>query len=303
LLHDRRETIQVPENRQPVDLLVVLPVGPDNNGADTIESIFSYASSTSVTILAIDDSRKVETRQFLDTCDERVIVLPSAGYKGIRGALFCSLGQAYKWASEHFDFETLLRIDTDALLIASGSDQDALRIFESCPDVGILGSYRTDCNGNSRDFSVVRRCMQKEYGNRGVLNHQRRRALRAWIVDAKKSGYEIGEHVLGAAAFYNPRFVSAMCGRGYMDNLHIFKDSEISEDHLFSLLSFKCGFKLADYATGGLPMGVRWRGLPDSPENLIKRNKKIIHSVKFWEDMPENEIRSFFAARRNTGRR
>lgn len=291
----------MPDNRQLTDLLVVLPVGPDNNGADTIDSIFCYAAA-SVTILAIDDSRNYETRRFLQTCDNRVIVLPSAGFKGIRGALFCSLGQTYKWARENFDFRALLRIDTDALLIASGSVWDAIEIFASSPDVGMLGSYRTDCNGNTRDFSVVRRCMQKEHGIRGVLNRERQRALRTWIIDAKKSGYEIGEHILGAAAFYNPRFVSAMCQRGYIDDMRIFKDSEISEDHLFSLLSFTCGFRLGDYATGDLPMGLSWRGLPDSPENLIKRNKKIIHSVKFWEDMPENEIRSYFAAKRNAER-
>ena len=152
----------MPDNRQLVDLVVVLPVGPDNNGADTIESIFRYASA-SVAILAIDDSRNAETRQFLETCDSRVIVLPSAGYKGIRGALFCSLGQTYKWAWQNFDFRALLRIDTDALLIASGSEQDALEIFESSPEVGMLGSYRTDCNGSPRDFGVVKRCMQKEH--------------------------------------------------------------------------------------------------------------------------------------------
>lgn len=288
----------MPDNRQLTDVLVVLPVGPDNNGADTIESIFCYASAP-VTILAIDDSRNAETKRFLETCDNRVIVLPSAGFKGIRGALFCSLCQTYKWACENYDFRILLRIDTDALLIASGSVHDAIEIFESSRDVGMLGSYRTDCNGNTRDFSVVRRCMQKEYGIHGVLNRERQKALRTWIIDATQNGYEIGEHILGAAAFYNPRFVSAMCQGGYLDDMRIFKDSEISEDHLFSLLSFTCGFRLGDYATGDLPMGLSWRGLPDSPENLIKRNKKIIHSVKFWEDMPENEIRSFFAARRN----
>jgi hypothetical protein len=301
LLGDRREAVHVPDNRQLTDLLVVLPVGPDNNGADTIESIFCYASA-SVTILAIDDSRSAETKRFLETCDNRVIVLPSAGFKGIRGALFCSLCQTYKWAWENFDFRVLLRIDTDALLIASGSVHDAIGIFESSRDVGMLGSYRTDCNGSPRDFRVVRHCMRKEYGIRGVMNHERQKALRAWIIDAKKSGYEIGEHILGAAAFYSPRFVSAMCELAYLDNMHLFKDSEISEDHLFSLLSFTCGFRLADYATGNLPMGLSWRGLPDSPENLMKRNKKIIHSVKSWGDMPENEIRSFFAAKRNAGR-
>ena len=272
-----------------------MPVGPDNNGADTIESIFCYASSSSVIVLAIDDSKSDETQQFLRTVDKRVIVLPSSGYAGIRGALFCSIAQAYKWACENYDFRVLLRIDTDALVIAGGSEQDALVLFESSPEIGMLGSYRTDCNGDHRDFDVVKRDMRKEYGIRGIKNHARQKALREWIDHAQKNDYQIGEHILGAAAFYNYRFVLAMHENNYLDNVDLFKDSTISEDHLFSLLAFACGFKLGDYATGNLPMGLRWRGLPDSPENLMKRNKKIVHSVKFWQNMTEDDIRAYFS--------
>jgi hypothetical protein len=287
------------KNKQPVELLVVMPVGPDNNGADTIESIFCYASSPSVIILAIDDSKNPETHKFLETTDKRVVVLPSAGYKGIRGALFCSIAETYKWACENYDFRVLLRIDTDALLIAGVSAQDAFVLFESCPEVGMLGSYKTDCNGDHRDFNVVKRSMKKEYGIRGIKNPARQRALRTWINHAKENYYEIGEHILGAAAFYNCRFVTAMYEGGYLDNVHVFKDSIISEDHLFSLLAFACGFKLGDYATGNLPMGLRWRGLPDSPENLIMRNKRIVHSVKFWQNMTEEDIRTYFSGIRD----
>jgi hypothetical protein len=286
------------KDKQLVELLVVMPIGPENDGTDTIESIFRYGPA-SVVVLAIDDSRNVETRRLLEMFDKRVVVLPSAGYEGIRGALFCSIANAHKWACENYDFKVLLRIDTDALLIASGSEQDALKLFESCPELGMLGSYRTDCNGDLRDFNVVKRSMHKEYGIRGIGNYARRRILRAWISDAQKNGYQIGEHILGAAAFYNPRFVTAMCEDGYLDNVNVFKESIISEDHLFSLLAFTCGFKLGDYATGNLPMGLRWRGLPDSPESLIKRKKKIVHSVKFWQNMSEAEIRAFFSDVRN----
>ena len=76
------------------------------------------------------------------------------------------------------------------------------------------------------------------------------------------------------------------------------KSSEISEDFIFSILTMACGYTMGDFSTGNLPMAIRWRGLPDSPENLITRKKKIIHSVKFWKDMDQKTIRAFFAKKR-----
>jgi hypothetical protein len=45
-------------------------------------------------------------------------------------------------------------------------------------------------------------------------------------------------------------------------------------------------------------MGMKWRGLPDSPENLLQRQKKIVHSIKFWQDRSETEIRGYFRSKR-----
>ena len=42
-------------------------------------------------------------------------------------------------------------------------------------------------------------------------------------------------------------------------------------------------------------MGLRWQGLPDSPQNLIKRGKKVIHSTKFWKDINQKSTTNFLS--------
>ena len=288
-------------------LLVVMPVGPDDNGKDTIESIFTYCTS-SVIILAIDDSKNEATATYLKTVDPRVICLPSgnfrkplrrgphlpsAKYKGIRGEVFCNLARAYRYAVDHYSFDMLLRIDTDALIIGPHPEDDALEAFHDDPKIGMLGFYRYDDAGSPRDFGIVGQGMFRETSLLGLRNQPRRKRLNYWIKTAKLYGYDLGEHCLGAVVYQNAATIRAFARSGdlFVDE---FRDSVISEDHLFSLLTIRHGYKLADFATGSLPMGVQWRGLPDSPENLVKRGKKIIHSIKFYKDMSEQEIRVYF---------
>jgi len=277
-------------------LLVVMPVGPDDSGADTIESIFAYCTS-SVIILAIDDSKDAAIRTFLETVDPRVIRLPSAGFRGIRGALFCSIADAYEYALQHYSFDVLLRIDTDALITGPRPEADAIATLLQDPSIGMLGSYRYSYEGKRRNFNIVAQGMFRETSLLGLSNSTRRKRLNGWIQSAKKYGYERGEHCLGAAIYLRPETLHAMHAAG---DLHVreFHDSVISEDHLFSLLTIRHGYKLADFVTGDLPMGIQWRGLPDSPENLLKRGKKIVHSIKFYKDMPQAEIRAYFKKRR-----
>jgi hypothetical protein len=286
-------------NKRHVKLVVVLPVGPDNEGGDTIDSILLYATPD-VRIFAIDDSKKSATRRFLETVDERVTVLQPAG-QGMRGGLWTSVANAYAHIFERYAFDTLLRIDTDALVIGFNPEEDARRFFKEHPETGMLGSYKLDCNGERRDFEVVCARLRTEYGIRGLWNMRRRRVLRAWMKRASRFNYEPGEHILGAAVFMSAACIAAMYEGGYLQT-DVFKESLISEDQLFSLVTIACGYELSDFATGDLPMGLRWRGLPDSPENLVRRQKKIVHSVKYWQDMNQDAIRQYFAKARHHDR-
>lgn len=271
-----------------VDLVVVMPVGPDNSGVDTIESVLHYCTP-SVIVLAVDDSRLPETASRLNSIDPRVVRLASSGFPGIRGGLFVSLAAAYRHAVEHYRFQTLLRLDTDALVIGANPEADARAAFDDDPQVGMLGSHRIHADGSERSFKPAVTLISREAGIRGISEFHRWRVLRGWLRDAARHGYELGEHALGAASFQSYACVRAIADAGHLDRAGVMKSSGISEDHLFGILTYATGFGIGDLASGRRPLGISWRGLPDSPNDLVLRGKKIIHSVKN-DALPEAEI-------------
>ena len=200
--------------KEHIKLAVVLPVGPDHEAADTIDSVFVYATPD-VRMFAIDDSRNPATRRFLETVDPRITVLHPAG-EGNRGGLWTSLARAYAYIFERYTFDTLLRIDTDALIIGRNPEEDAHRYFNAHPETGMLGSYRRDCNDEPRDFGVVSSRLRAESGVRGLRNIRRRRVLRQWMKRARRFNYEPGEHTLGGAVFVSAACVSAMYEGGFL---------------------------------------------------------------------------------------
>ena len=42
-------------------------------------------------------------------------------------------------------------------------------------------------------------------------------------------------------------------------------------------------------------MAVQWKGLPSAPEDLLRAEKLVTHSVRSWGEMSEQEIRGYFA--------
>jgi len=58
-------------------------------------------------------------------------------------------------------------------------------------------------------------------------------------------------------------------------------------------------FDIGEMGSGDLPFGVFWKKLPASPEQLLLRKKKVIHSTRSWENMNEYDIRGYFADVRN----
>jgi len=161
----------------------------------------------------------------------------------------------------------------------------------------MLGSHRIHADGSVRDFRPAAVLIEREARLRGISEMTRRRVLRGWLRKAARQGYELGEHALGAADFQSYECVRAMSDAGHLDRSHVLGNSAISEDHLFGILTYATGFTIGDLASGDRPLGVSWRGLPDSPAGLVSRGKKIVHSVKN-DSVSEADIRSFFKARR-----
>jgi hypothetical protein len=115
---------------------------------------------------------------------------------------------------------------------------------------------------------------------------------------AVANGYVAGENVFGGAYFVSADCLARLREAGFLPDYRL-RNAYLQEDHLFSLLVKAIDLDFGDLATGDLPFACRWSGLPDSPTNLVGKRKKVVHSTRYWGDMTEDEIRSFFRAQRH----
>lgn len=281
-----------------VKLVVVIPVGPNLRFdfiVDTLESVRCYMRSE-YKIIIVDDSG-TDVGATLQRDDPALDVVRSAGQQGIHGGLYVGTSLGFQHALDRYDFSVLLRLDTDALIIGPHPEDDAIAFFRDHPEVGLLGSYRFGFDGGWRDFTPPRQQLLRELGLRHRFSKphlwKQGRYLRKTVRTAVSHGYEYGEHCLAAATFYSVGCVKALSDRHMLGREEL-KTSKLGDDHLFGLLVVAAGFKMADFATGDLPLAVRWRGLPCSPGELLKQKKKVTHSTRYWEDLNEEQIREFF---------
>ncbi|HTI98509.1 MAG TPA: glycosyltransferase family A protein [Dongiaceae bacterium] len=288
----------------PTSLVVVIPVGPfcgEQYICDTIESIRHYTAPDH-RIIILDDSGK-ETGAAIQKEFAGLDVLKTERNLGKHAGLYLNLSRGLIHASKKYAFQVLLRLDTDALIIGANPEQDAIACFKQHPGTGILGSYRTDCNGDSRDFSPPRNKLRKELGWKHLMQAPLHRFAGWYFLHqlyhrALRNGYEPGEHCMGGAYFMSRECVLRLWQGGLLSRPEI-AQSGLEEDHIFGLLIHAVGLRHGDFATGNHPMGLRWRGLPCTPEELRLRGKKIIHSTRFFDQLSEPEIRNVFQAHRH----
>ena len=116
------------------------------------------------------------TAERLRNIDERISVMEAEGH-GIGGGLWTNLARAYKYAVENFEFDVLLRIDTDALIIAKTSRKmKRLKYLNKILPLACLDHIKLivmEMSAASRSTSSLR----KESGIRGILNLKRRKTF------------------------------------------------------------------------------------------------------------------------------
>jgi hypothetical protein len=290
--------------KEKVDLVVVMPIGPQSRPefiADSLHSIRHYVTERHAIIL-VDDSH-TGTGFTIQKMFPGINVLLSGKRYGRMAGLYINLSHAYKYALDNYRFDALLKMDDDALVIGANPETEAIELFTNYPDIGMAGRHFTgkfspDSLGNIHDNSYPRNtllvgtCSWKLI-KRPFVNL----TLRELLFKAIKKGYEIGENIFGGAYFMSERCLAQLDKAGYLPK-YILKQSILGEDHLFSLLLYTIGFRLGDLEKGDLPFGVAWKGLPASPETLYKRGKKIIHSTRYWQNIKEEEIRRYFQQHR-----
>ena len=281
------------------ELVVVIPIGPTCNAeyiTDTVDSILHYTTA-SLKIIFADDSQK-QTGDLLKSIYTNADVVTTAKSMGKLCGLYINLSQAFQHALQHYSFTALLRMDTDALIIGDDPVREAVQLFKQHPDIGIAGQYPLDYNGNEWDkgwprFQLSRFTHILKMWKRPLVNFQ----LRKHYKRAVKHGYIMGESVFGGACFYSNKCLAAMNDAGLLKK-EIFKTLDLEEDHLFAILAKSVGMNFGDLSSGNKPFACAWKNLPASPEQLYETHKKIIHSVRGYNNIKEPEIRRFFRQRR-----
>ncbi|MDR1727501.1 MAG: glycosyltransferase family 2 protein [Acidobacteriota bacterium] len=291
--------------KEQYDLVIVIPVGLNCKVeyiSDTIDSIKHYCLCPHKIIL-YDDSQK-KTGEIIKSKYSDVDILRSKKRHGLWGGLYISLSLAFKYAIDTYSFKVLMRMDTDALITGFNPQVDAIELFEKQPEIGIAGLIRSGLKPKDSFDNVIdnwwprMQILTYAFTWRWIRRPVANRTMRKYAIQAFKNGYEIGENIFGGAYFVSECFLKSLDQYGLLPKFSL-RAVRIEEDHIFSMLAKAIGFEFGDLESGGLPLGVAWRGLPASPEAILRHNKKIIHSTRYWDNLKEPEIRAFFKQARN----
>jgi hypothetical protein len=271
-------------------MVVVVPGGPNDDVADTLRSVLHYADPELIVVIDDTQGRGIGLKH-----PKLVEILPAASTHRDLGGLWVNLSKAFRYAVENTEFDLLLRLDADALLLGPGIAEAAGERFQRFPEIGALGAYRISPDGGLRDWASARRALLIELWLRGIRYPSMRRQLRKLM--AASPEYIRGEHALGGAVLYRGDAVREMYRRRLLDSPE-FAHSILGEDFIFGLITVAAGYRTADFSGPEDPLALRWKGLPAAPQELLAKGKLVTHSVRFWADMPEAEIREYFAAAR-----
>lgn len=281
------------------DSVFVIPVGPycrSEYVGDTIESIHHFAPSARV--ILVDDSRRGLGAQL---AEKYQLTVRAARAPGVFGGLYLNLSEGFREALTQ-PFRILVRLDTDALIAGSDFESKAIALFDSDARLGSLGSFHIAYSGvGVRNVRWAQRRVIEYFAFRAWGEPRSARMVLSLIRRAQRQGYKLGESIMGGAAVYRYEAVVAL------DEANLLGRSELAriglhEDHIFGLCLFATGFTLGEFGNrfDDLPMGVKWKGLPADPIELLALGKSIIHSTKEFEGTDESEIRRQFQMARQS---
>lgn len=275
------------------DTVFVVPVGPFCRAefvADTIESIQHFVPRARV--ILVDDSRRDLCVQLAEQFE---LTIRAARAPGVFGGLYLNLSEGFIEALTQ-PFRILVRLDTDALIAGSDFESKAVALFDSDPHLGSLGSFHITFSGlGVRNARWAKRRIITYLVLRAWGEPRSARVVVSLIRRARKQGYKLGDSIMGGAAVYRYEAVEALKEANLLGRTEL-AGIGVHEDHIFGLCLFATGFHLGEFGNrlDDLPMGVKWKGLPANPDELLALGKSIIHSTKGFQGIDETEIRRRF---------
>jgi hypothetical protein len=285
--------------KETVKLVVLVPVGGLSSTntlasiTDTIESVLHYTTHDRRVVIQ-DNSNPLHVGDKLVEQFPELTVVRAPNNFGAGGGLYKSLSLSLLHIQASYDFQVLLKMNTDAILTGYGMEDDAIEYFKEHPNAGEIGTHVKD----GTQVEAARARLLYETGNFGWLMDRKRCAkLRYYLQFARGNGYEEGEHMLAGASFYSPKLMNKFVHGDFLLREEISR-SKLQDHHLSALLCRAAGMELGDFQLADLPLGNAPQKASRTPEDVVKLGGKVIHSTKTWENQSEQEIRDFFKARR-----
>jgi hypothetical protein len=276
-------------------IAVLIPAGPRDDILDTLASVIHYSEHSRVIVVVDDSQVLVHKIDLIHELSQDIVVIPApADAPGVYGGLWVKLAAGYRWILENYETSFILRMDADALLIGRGLEEYVDRAFFKNPNVGLLGAYKISPDGGARDSSWAARQLRSEVGIRGLHKTRSWFTLRNWLRLARRNDYIDGDSVLGGAYIHRYEAADRIYKFGWFDQPWM-ASSKLGEDHIMSLLTMACGYKIEDFSGPMDPMALKWKGLPAHPHQLLASGKLITHSVRSWADLDEDRVREIFA--------
>jgi len=298
---------------------ILLAVGPGDveleRLRDLAESIAVYAGDVA-RIQLVDDAQRparlMET--FPPPLREKVRCVANLkvrGAVGWRDGLNVAIWIGLRVLAEAGRWSFVLKLDTDSLLIGPPRAPICRRF--SCADqpslIGYCQSEQTVEHNGWRIFEPYIKVMEypiceyrdpitgrrKIYLGFGPRGFRRRRLLKA----AKANGYIYSEHCQGGGYALHGDALDLLNNAGVFADCRLWANVAFTEDVALALTVRSAGLSLGHADGEGQAFGVRYRGLPAAPVELLERGNAVIHSVKSQGANQESEIRGFFKSRRS----
>jgi hypothetical protein len=284
---DRSVSLPPPDGRRDYRAVYLIPAGPGDWEplSDTIESVLHHEGDDAKVIVVDDastDCREARVRQAFP----QVGVLHRRWPSGGPPRDFPGVAEGIELALRSYEFEALLKLDTDALVTGPSPGAAAAALFSERPEVGMAGTFLVRADGLPENYDW----------DRWALRHTLRwsGAVRQMLARASAGGYD-GAKVRGGVYAVSRAALEAADRNGDLRWRPPWW-TQLCEDFWLSLIVLANGFKLTSAGGPGEDYVVASNFVPLDKERVLEEGKLAIHSVRRGlrgED--ERELRRFFA--------
>jgi len=300
-----------PDSSRPLCLLI--PAGPGAAEVarinDLLEASAIYADLPLAAVIINDGNDARALRESGEIRGIPTTVLPNARRgRGDwwTGGLCVAMLDALLWIARHHPCRGVLRLDSDALVINPFARR-LVELMESQPRIGLVGNGDT-LTGEPPGFGHS--LTATLYWRSKWISHDRdhrkiicslwgwRRRVRRLIRRAQRNGYMLGDWCQGGAYALTPTFLAQLRADPALARPEDFLHLDFCEDLLMIVIVYALGLR-AHFTTGPARLfASKWKGLYDAPDAMARAGHGIIHSIKEYQALQEDEIRAIFRARR-----